>query len=212
MKKIAIVIGVLILAGLGWWAIRPLIFDDEVNEEFPIIPSNTAPVELSITDDEFSAMDEEQKMEMEREIVEKLKEEPDVVMEEVMPQESSEPQQFKTGQFLGADDFHQGSGTATIYKQVDGGHLLRFEDFSVTNGPDLRVYLVKSADPDKKQVAKGVEIASLKGNKGNQNYIFPAEYDPADYESVVIYCKPFSVVFATANLELVNSSPENAEE
>jgi hypothetical protein len=35
---------------------------------------------------------------------------------------------------------------------------------------------------------------------GNQNYDIPAGTDLSRYQSVVIYCKPFHVVFATATL------------
>ena len=43
-----------------------------------------------------------------------------------------------------------------------------------------------------------VEIGKLKGNVGDQNYELPDDLDPAAYGSVVIYCKPFQVVFSVA--------------
>ena len=45
-----------------------------------------------------------------------------------------------------------------------------------------------------------VHLGALKGNIGNQNYEIPAEVDLSEYKSVVIYCVPFHVVFATATL------------
>ena len=71
--------------------------------------------------------------------------------------------------------------------------MLRFEDFSVTNGPDLRVILVGTD-------GSHYELDKLKGNIGNQNYTIPDDLDLGDYEAVLIYCKPFSVVFSTADL------------
>ena len=150
-----------------------------------------------LTQSEIDAMSEEEKMEMERKIIEEMADEPDTVMEEEKP---VEPTALANGSFEGADSFHQGSGTATLYAFEGDSHILRFEDFSVTNGPDLRVYLTKEANPTKDQVKAGLEIARLKGNKGNQNYALPAEVDPSAFKAVVIYCNPFSVVFATANL------------
>ena len=41
---------------------------------------------------------------------------------------------------------------------------------------------------------------SLKGNIGNQNYEIPVNVDVTGYGSVVIYCAPFHVIFATAPL------------
>jgi hypothetical protein len=43
-------------------------------------------------------------------------------------------------------------------------------------------------------------LGSLKGNLGNQNYEIGADIELSKYKSVVIYCKPFHVVFATATL------------
>lgn len=200
MKKAAIVIGILIAAGLTWWAVRPLFFDKVVNEPLPVPPSSTAPIGLNLSNKEFSDMDEETKLELEKQMVEQLKEIPDMTMDEPMPPESYKPAAVSSGQFMGRDGFHQGEGSATIYSQADGSYLLRFDDFSVTNGPDLRVYLTQAANPDKDQVAAGLEIQSLKGDKGSQNYLLPEGFDPAKYGSVVIYCKPFGVVFASANL------------
>ncbi len=45
-----------------------------------------------------------------------------------------------------------------------------------------------------------VDLGSLKGNMGNQNYEIPTDLDLSDYQGVVIYCMPFHVVFATASL------------
>ena len=46
-----------------------------------------------------------------------------------------------SGQFEGADEFHFGSGTALLIGTAPGLYTLRFEDFSVRNGPGLYVYL-----------------------------------------------------------------------
>jgi hypothetical protein len=74
---------------------------------------------------------------------------------------------------------------------------VRLEDFAVRNGPDLFVYL----SPSNKGYAKGaVELGRLKADRGNQNYAIPADVDVADYRSVVIWCRQFSVLFATAAL------------
>jgi len=172
--------------------------------------------EHDTSQEEIDAMTEEEKMEMERKIVEELAAQPEVVVEEEMPvmvakpvpttpepvpePVSQEPTLISSGNFQGADSFHKGSGQAKIIGLADGSSVVRLENFSVTNGPDLRVYLVNSASPNKDQVKQGLELAPLKGNVGNQNYTVPAGVDPSGYNSVVIYCKPFSVIFSTANL------------
>jgi hypothetical protein len=45
-----------------------------------------------------------------------------------------------------------------------------------------------------------LDLGSLKGNLGNQNYDIPAGTDINQFKSVVIYCLPFHVVFSTADL------------
>ena len=116
----------------------------------------------------------------------------------------AEPRALLSGQFRNADAFHRGSGTATVYELGDGGRrVLRFEDFRVTNGPDLRVLLANAPAPDgRSELADAgyIELAALKGNVGSQNYDIPDGFDLAAAGSVVIYCDPFRVIFSTATL------------
>lgn len=104
----------------------------------------------------------------------------------------------KSGSFMGADEFHFGRGSAQLIETAPGVFVVRLADFEVRNGPDLYVYLSPSADG----YADGaVELGALKADKGNQNYEVPAGVDPTTAGSVVIWCKQFSVLFATAPLD-----------
>lgn len=116
--------------------------------------------------------------------------------------ESGQPVAVLQGEFQDGDRFHQGSGQATIYRLADGSHVLRFEDFEVTNGPDLHVLLSTHPAPtNREEVMAGyLDLGELKGNIGSQNYDIPAGTDLAQFNSVVIYCEPFHVVFSTATL------------
>ena len=119
---------------------------------------------------------------------------PDKEMEEEMPEAADEWSVAASGTFVGADAFHQGSGTATIFQQGDT-RVLRFEDFEVTNGPDLHVLLVENLEGD---MGNYVDLGSLKGNVGSQNYEIPDDLDLSQFAGVMIYCQPFHVNFATA--------------
>jgi hypothetical protein len=104
----------------------------------------------------------------------------------------------KSGSFMGADEFHFGRGSAQLIETAPGVFVVRLADFEVRNGPDLYVYLSPSADG----YADGaVELGVLKADKGNQNYEVPAGVDPTTAGSVVVWCKQFSVLFATAPLD-----------
>ena len=101
------------------------------------------------------------------------------------------------------DVAHKGVGTATIHQLADGKRVLRFTGFETSNGPDVRVYLVAAADAtDDASVKQAgfVELGSLKGNIGDQNYDVPEGVDLSKHRAVTIWCKRFGVNFATAPL------------
>jgi len=98
---------------------------------------------------------------------------------------------------------HQTGGRATIYQLADGRRVLRLSGFSTSNGPDVRVYLVAAADVNDNDAADRdgfVDLGSLKGNVGDQNYILPVDVDLRRYRAVSIWCRRFSVNFGAAPL------------
>ncbi|MEU8111204.1 DM13 domain-containing protein [Micromonospora sp. NPDC048947] len=102
---------------------------------------------------------------------------------------------------------HRTTGSAEIHRLADGHHQLVIRDLNTSNGPDLRVWLTDQP------VIRGtagwrvfddgvwVELAKLKGNKGNQVYELPASVKPGDFRSVSIWCKRFAVSFGAADLK-----------
>jgi hypothetical protein len=108
------------------------------------------------------------------------------------------------GSFTRVDAGHVGNGTATLFRDETGALILRLEDdFSVTNGPDLFIGL--SGHPQPRSSAElhadgYLQLEPLKGSRGSQNYLLPADLDLSAYQSVVIYCRAFSVLFSTAEL------------
>ncbi len=104
----------------------------------------------------------------------------------------------RSGPFAGADEFHFGRGLARLIETTPGVFTVRLEQFAVRNGPDLYVYLSPLADG---YATDAVELGRLKADQGNQNYRVPEGADVAQAQSVVIWCKQFGVVFATAPLE-----------
>ena len=76
-----------------------------------------------------------------------------------------------------------------------GVYVLRLEEFSVRNGPDLFVYL--SPDPDG-FTDEAIDLGDLKGTDGAFNYDIPPGTDLNQFQSAIIWCKAFSVLFAAA--------------
>jgi hypothetical protein len=102
-----------------------------------------------------------------------------------------------TGSFVGVGDgIHDAQGIAKVIPVEGGGNVLRLEDLVVTNGPDLYVYL--STD---KSASDFVDVGRLKANIGNQNYPIPAGTDMTKYDTVLIWCRAFSVLFGSADLK-----------
>ena len=103
---------------------------------------------------------------------------------------------LRTGSFVGVGDgIHDAKGMAKIIPLQDGSNILRLENLQVTNGPDLYVYLATD-----KSASDFVSLGKLKANNGNQNYDLPSETDLTKYDTVLIWCRPFSVLFGSAEL------------
>lgn len=101
---------------------------------------------------------------------------------------------------------HPTSGRASIYQTSDGKRDLRLTNFTTSNGPDVHVVLAQNADDNLKQTflkseLDRVELGSMKANEGNQNYSLPDATDLSRYDTVVIYCARFHVVFGVAKLD-----------
>jgi electron transfer DM13 len=130
-------------------------------------------------------------------------------VDEALPSEesTSQLQPLVVGQFYGI--LHPTAGTATVYQMSDGTRVLRFTNFSTSNGPDVHVYMVAADDAkDIATVQKSgfVDLGDIKGNVGDQNYVLGNDLDLAKYRAVSIWCKRFSVNFGAAALRPTESS------
>jgi hypothetical protein len=106
---------------------------------------------------------------------------------------------IRQGEWQDGEPGHNGSGIAQIIRTEDGGLVLRVEEFSVTNGPDLIVVL--STDDDGYAEEGRVNLGALKATDGNFNYDIPTGTDIFRYKSVVVWCQSFPTTFAYATLE-----------
>ena len=194
---IAVIVIVVIPAlALAWWLLSPLFISTTVNEEFPLASNAVIPADMAMAEAEQIMVEAASEFNTYNERVPSEMAMPD----DPMMMDSSVVK-VRTGNFRDADSFHKGSGTATIYRSADGESVLRLEDFRVTNGPELHVLLVPNPDPQGRGDVEGyIGLGKLKGNMGNQNYFLPEGEDGSGFGSVVIYCRPFHVVFSVATL------------
>ncbi|MBL8047992.1 MAG: DM13 domain-containing protein [Chthonomonas sp.] len=108
-----------------------------------------------------------------------------------------------TSKVLAAGQFesfaHETVGNAQFIN--DGGKtILRLTNFKTSNGPDVRVLLVRG-DNAQKFGDDYLDLGEIKGNHGDQNYVLPAGTEISSYQAVSIWCKRFNVSFGGAKLK-----------
>ncbi|MGA7005625.1 MAG: DM13 domain-containing protein [Nitrososphaeraceae archaeon] len=196
-----IIIGIMtaiIVITFAIYTISPLLINTVINEPLP-------PSSVSSDFQRFMNMTEDERIEAANNMTQKQKEiimtvaakDNDTVSENLsVATMSASSNEILIGNFVGAGDgFHNAEGVAKIIQLADGTDILRLENFKATNGPDLYVYL--STD---KTNADIVNLGRLKGNIGNQNYLIPAGTDIKKYNTALIWCRAFSVIFGSAQL------------
>lgn len=99
---------------------------------------------------------------------------------------------LRFGNFTSQQNGTEAEGLAKLLS-VNDNQFLRFENFNVTNGPDLHVYFTNGHD-----INSGMDLGMLKGNMGAQNYFLGGIADK--YDTIVIASKPFGTIFATSSL------------
>ena len=196
-----IIIGIMtaiIVITFAIYTISPLLINTVINEPLP-------PSSVSSDFQRFMNMTEDERIEAANNMTQKQKEiimtvaakDNNTVSENLsVATMSASSNETLIGNFVGAgDEFHNAEGVAKIIQLADGTDILRLENFKATNGPDLYVYL--STD---KTNADIVNLGRLKGNIGNQNYLIPAGTDITKYNTALIWCRAFSVIFGSAQL------------
>ena len=207
MNKKAIIVVIIIAAiaiPVGIYTVSPLFINTIVNEPLPT---------SSITDlqkfQEFMSMNnEEERVEKGQQM---STEEKNAILRGAAQTNASTVNQNMTeaaattlgqaslliGNFIGVNDgIHNAEGLAKVIRLDDASMVLRLENFRATNGPDLYVYLATD-----NSASDFVDLGRLKGNIGNQNYDIPEGTDFSRYDTVLIWCKAFSVLFGSAKLE-----------
>ncbi len=200
MKKIIVLPIIAAIAVVSVYYASPLFINATVDEPIPTAAEIMKKDTVMMEKEDKMMTQEETMMEKDKET---MMEEHEMVEKEHEMVEKAEPSTTWTGTFVGAGDgIHNAEGVAKILAVSDGNmehRILRLENFKSTNGPDLYVYLSK----DSRSIDDGyIELATLKGNIGNQNYNIPDDVNLEEYSHVLIWCKQFSVLFGYADLKV----------
>ncbi len=93
---------------------------------------------------------------------------------------------------------HRGSGAASIVRARNGSHVVQLEDYNVSSGVTLFLYVVPGANRQEPG-ANGVNLDRLAENTGNRVVPIPEGIDVSGPQTVLIWCKPFATPIAAAN-------------
>lgn len=92
------------------------------------------------------------------------------------------------------DGQHPTSGIVSVYRKDDVDYLV-FEAFKTDSGPDLRVYMSRDlSDTD------FIDLKRLISTQGTFFYEIPEGTIIEEYNNVLIWCRAFSVLFGSANM------------
>ena len=132
----------------------------------------------------------------------------------VAPVVVAEPKQkrltvVKSGNFnpnaQDSDGFHRGSGSVSIVSMRGKNYVIFGEDFTVTNGPDYRLYLVPEFGIETESRFKAVKsrshmIGKVKQFSGMQLFEIPQSVALNGVSGIVIWCEAFSQFISTADV------------
>jgi hypothetical protein len=208
MNKKSIIIIIMIAAiaiPVSIYTVSPLFINTTVNEPLPTTSSIT---DLQKFQEFMSMNNEEERVEKGQQMATEEKnailrgaaQTNGSIVNQNMPEAAATTSgntSLAIGEFVGVNDgIHNAEGLAKVIQLDDATMILRLENFKATNGPDLYVYL--AADYSASDI---VNLGRLKGNIGNQNYDIPEGTDFSRYNTVLIWCKAFSVLFGSAQLQ-----------
>ena len=180
-----IIVVLFALIPVAWYFISPALDVVEVNETSPLVEQQ--PLELS-PEDALYTMNASTRAEFDAAVKAMKKNE-----SKMSDNQPSSMKIIARGVFQ--ERAHDVDGTALLI-ETPMGKVLRFEDFETVNGPELHIYL--STDLSNKDV---IDLGKIKATKGNVNYDLPRDVDVTTYNNVLIWSKPFEVLFSYAELE-----------
>ncbi len=124
-----------------------------------------------------------------------------VAYAEVAPTAIVQVEKTIEGQFVQKSKRLKGSYEVV---QENGQTIIRFaDDFKTVNGPDLKVFLSPNTIENttgRNATDGAVLLGFVKSKKGTQDYVLPAGVTLADFNSVLIHCEAFSVLWGGGNI------------
>jgi hypothetical protein len=194
--------GIVVTLGLGLLVGGLLSRPTTVNEQVVM----AGPVAMEASGDAMMAGGEDGAMMAKDEPAAMAKDEPAAMAKDEAPAVMAKDEAPAENVLVSSGSFepleHAGRGTASIIRTTEGEHVLTLTDFETDAGPDLVVMLVAGDPANDTDVENGrtVRLGKLKGTSGDQQYVLPADVDPAEFTHAYVWCRAFSVGFTRAKL------------
>jgi hypothetical protein len=217
-KKILIVIIIVVAAiaiPFGIYAISPFFTSNTVNEPLPTTAAGANKNTALHDYQKFVSMNDQDRINAAKQMSEREKNMvmigagqinntinenviiPSTIKQQQQQNNATTAHRIMTGSFIGVGDgFHNAEGLVRVIPLGDGSTILRLENFKSTNGPNVHLYLATD-----KAASNFIDLGRLRANNGNQNYNIPPGTDLAKYNTALIWCKDFSVLFGSAQLK-----------
>lgn len=113
---------------------------------------------------------------------------------------------LKSGTFRDGDALHSAEGTVHVL-EAGGRHVLRFEGYAATSGPDVYWYLTPRPHASTTEEVEGaglkVRAPTIMGQatlRGDFNVELPEGTDVSAYGGIAIWCDTYNVLFGYAEL------------
>ncbi len=117
------------------------------------------------------------------------------------------PAAAEPGDVLASGEFERKrkntSGAFEIVETADGRVLRLADNFSTGRGPDIKIFLspLPFADASGDNATQGsILLGQLDSRRGAAELVIPADVDLSAFQSVLVHCEEFSVLFGGADL------------
>ncbi|QQV02007.1 MULTISPECIES: DM13 domain-containing protein [Chryseobacterium] len=101
-----------------------------------------------------------------------------------------------SGNFMQGPYGNNVNGKAEIYEKNGTYTLVLNENFTISNGPDLYIYVSKEQQP-----SQFISLGKLKSVNGGQTYTFMSSVNFEEYKYAVVHCQQYNHLFSYASLQ-----------
>jgi Electron transfer DM13 len=88
------------------------------------------------------------------------------------------------------------TGAASVLQANNGNFTLTLKNVTISNGPDMHVYLSKEIQP-----VNFIDLGRLKSTSGNQVHNINGSPNFGEYKCALIHCQQFNHLFGSAELK-----------